>query len=600
MTNTPTKPKFNRFELLSRLGSGMHGRVYLAWDPQLERKVALKVLTVDRDSSASLDQFMSEARAVAKVAHPHVIPLFDAGNERGVPYLVFEYVPGQVLKEQIRGKAFEVPTALGMMAQILDGVGAAHALQIAHLDLSPNNILADQQGRLRVMDFGLARWVRRERAANVDEIQGTPRYMSPEHFLSGRLSLRTDVFALGLIFYELLTGGPAFEAQKFSLLRQCIEDAQLDWSKLHDRKVPPEVIAVIRDAVARDPKTRFSDAGEMLAMLRDAQLAQSARENQDLAVQFLLRRLQRRPEFPAFSNSIAEINRLTSDDSTAGLQQLSAVVMRDFSLANRLMKVANSAFFDRGAGGATTVMQAIQRVGTKTLRMLCNGLLMFEHLKSDNPALQDALVSSFVAGLLGRGLAAKLRKELTDEVFVSAMFNRLGRNLVIYYLREEHEEIARLLTTGTPENEAERRVLATTSAAVGAAIAAAWKFPPELIATMLPLPSGELPPAHHGPEFHRYFAHFPNELCALAATPNGGDPTLALSAISQRYQHVLQAPPEVLAGLLQQALDKFSELAPTLGIARATSGFCQRLEHFLAAVAESVGEQTTESALTPA
>ncbi len=471
------KPRFNRFDLLSKLGSGLHGRVFLAWDPQLERKVALKILTRQRDNQATLDQFFAEARAVAKIAHAQVVPLFEAGSEQGLPYLVFEFVEGAPLREYLKSTQLDVPAACAKFKQIVEGVAAAHALGIAHLDLSPNNVLVDQRGTMRVMDFGLSRFVATSnKSDHEDDAQGTPRYMSPEHFAGAPLDMRTDVFALGLIYYELLVGRPAASAQKLRELVAQIEETQFDWLALEAHGTPPEVISVIRDALARVPARRFKHAGEMLGALQEAEATSAARENGDLAVKFLLRRLQRRPEFPAFSNSINEINRLTEESSQAGLHELAAVVMRDFSLTNRLLKVANSAFFARADEGATTVLHAISRVGTKTVRLLCNGLLMFEHLKSDNPVLQDALVESFVSGLLGRLLALQLCRELAEEAFVAAMFNRLGRNLLIYYLDDEYTEILQRVQHGVPLLQAERAILGTTSSQVGAAVAASWKF----------------------------------------------------------------------------------------------------------------------------
>jgi HD-like signal output (HDOD) protein len=434
------------------------------------------------------------------------------------------------------------------------------------------------------MDFGLSRFITTTtQGDHEDDVQGTPRYMSPEHFAGAPLDMRTDVFALGLIFFEMLAGRPAANANKLIELTAQLQNTRFDWAVLHTRGTPPEFVSVIRDALARTPSRRFKDAGEMLGALHEAQSAVAARENHDLAVQFLLRRLQRRPEFPAFSNSIAEINRLTDENSQAGLGELASVVMRDFSLTNRLMKVANSAFFARSDAGVTTVAQAISRVGTKAVRLICNGLLMFEHLKSDNPVLQDALVESFVSGLLGRLLALQLCREFAEEAFVAAMFNRLGRNLLIYYLEDEYGEILQRAARGVPLPQAERMILATTSAEVGAAVAANWKFPAALIASMAGLPSGMLPAPAHDAERMHCMAHFPNELCALAAAESAEPPDAGLARLSQRYQRIFRTNSSDLASALEVAMEKFAEIAPSMGIAFNANGFCCRTQAFLAA-----------------
>jgi len=579
---TAAKPKFNRFELQSKLGSGLHGRVFLAWDPQLERKVALKILTRQTDARATLEQFFTEARAVAKVAHANVVPLFEAGAEKGLPYLVFEYVDGPSLKGYLKGTTLDFTSACAMFDQIAQGVAAAHAVGIAHLDLSPNNVLVDARGTARVMDFGLSRFVASSmRAEDQDDVQGTPRYMSPEHFAGAPRDMRTDVFALGLVFFELLAGRPAGNQPKLSELTLQLCNARFDWQVLEERGVPAEVISVVRDALARQPARRFKQAGEMLGALRDALGAANARGNQELAVQFVLRRLQRRPEFPAFSNSVTEINRLTADSSQAGLQDLAAVVMRDFSLTNRLMKVANSAFFAGGNGGAATVQQAIARVGTKTVRMICNGLLMFEHLKGDNPVLQDALVESFVSGLLARLLALQFSRELAEEAFVAAMFNRLGRNLLIYYLEDEYADIRQRVDAGMPFAQSERAILGTTSAEIGAAVAANWKFPAALISSMASLPAGVLPTPINEPEKMRALAHFANELCGLAAGHGGVASLSELATLGSRFQRIFRTTPADLAGALGIAMEKFAEIAPSLGVSSEHNGFCRRTREFL-------------------
>jgi len=591
------KPRIGRFELRAELGRGFHGRVYLAWDSQLERKVALKLLLSASGDKASREQFMAEARAVARLSHPNVIPLYDAGVHGTVPYLVFEFVEGEPLKALIRREgAMPWAQAAEKFRQILDGIAAAHAQRVAHLDLSPNNLLVDGEGRVRVMDFGLARLVGKTVDEDEEEVHGTPRYMSPEHFRGGPLDLQTDVFALGLVFYELLVGRPAVPAEGLNGVRNAITTGNFDWTAPTDLGVPAEIVAVVRDALALDRTARYRDAADVARALDDAVKAQAAPAGHDIAVQFLLRRLQRRPEFPAFSNSILEINRLTAEDSTAGINELATVVQRDFSLTNRLMKIANSAFFDRAGGGVTTVSQAISLVGTRLVRMLCNGLLVFDHMQRGRPALEDALVCSFVAGLMARHFGQRVRRELAEEAFIGALFNRLGRNLVIYYLEDEHQEVQRLVASGLPAAQAEQRVLATSYAAVGAAVAATWKFPAPLIASMAPLRTGGVgaAPTSAADALHAY-AHLANELCE-AANLDAADPGPALDLLARRFRGVFKADPAVFGELLNASLEKFTELAPTLGIDVARNGFCQRAAQFCRTAAEQAAAQEATAA----
>lgn len=577
MSNTTQKPVVGRFELHAELGRGFHGRVYLAWDPKLERKIALKLLLNAGGDPASRDKFVLEARAAARLAHPNVIPIFDAGVHGKVPYLVFEYVEGETLRRVLRKRGgLPWSTAVPLFRQVLEGVAAAHEQSVAHLDLSPGNLMLDRQARVRVMDFGLARFAGCPAdGVKTSPVQGTPRYMSPEHFSRGELDVQTDVFALGLILFELIAGVPAVPAGGVASMRESIMRGKFDFSPINRLEVPPEIIAVIRDAMALSKATRYRDAAEMRRALDDALRARTAQAEGDIALRFLLRRLQRRAEFPAFSNSIMEINRLTANDNDANLDQLAVVIQRDFALTNRLIKISNSYFFDRRSGGVATVSQAISTVGTRTVRMLCNGLQLFDQLKAGKPGLEDGLVGSFVAGLAARHLGQRLRRDLAEEAFIRGLFNRLGRNLVIYYLEDEHEEIERRVAAGSSRVDAELRVLGTGCAELGSAVANTWKFPSVLVESMAPaLASGWRAPKTPGEALHVY-AHFANELCELASaaeTPDEG----ALERFAGRYAGVLDGEPSLLVGLMGAALDKFRELAPLLGVNVAKNGFFTR------------------------
>jgi len=581
--STTQKPRIGRFELHAELGRGFHGRVYLAWDPQLERNIALKLLLGASGDQANRETFVNEARAAARLAHQNVIPLYDAGLHGKVPYLVFEYVEGELLRTLLRRRgALPCEDAVALFRQILDGIAAAHEQGLAHLDLSPSNLMVDRQGRVRVMDFGLARFAGcAAEGAKAGEVHGTPRYMSPEHFSGGTLDAQTDVFALGLVLFELLAGKPAVPAGGARSMREAIVRGKFDWSPLTELEVPAELVALVRDAMAVDRATRYRDAAEMRRALDDATKVHASPAENEMAVRFLLRRLQRRAEFPAFSNSIIEINRLTAEDSDANLEHLAVVIQRDFGLTNRLMKIANSSFFDRRAGGVITVSQAISLVGTRLVRMLCNGLQLFDHLKRGQPALEDALVSSFVAGLLARHFGLRLRRDLAEEAFICGLFNRLGRNLVIYYLEDEYQEIERLMANDVPMHQAERRVLATTYAAMGAAVARSWKFPATLIESMAPRISGVWKaPETAGAALHAY-GHLANELCELA---NSGTPDAlaGLEEIGRRYHGVFSGEAMLLSELLGAALEKFRELAPVLGVNIAANGFWARAGLFQA------------------
>ncbi len=586
MSDAAPRPKIGRFELIQRLGGGLQGKVYLGWDPMLQRKVAIKVITNLASYGVGSQEVVAEARISAKIAHPNVIPLYEATLFKNTPVLVFEFVEGTTLKQAIKDHGpYNENEALSIMVRIAVGLKAAHEQGIVHLDLSPNNIMIEKEsGRPRIMDFGLARLTA---ATGVDDTQsglvGTPRYMSPEHLTEHDLTAATDVFSLGLIFFELLTGQPAMNQDQMKKVLAAVSKAQIDWSRLQTFAVSPEVVALMRDMLYVDPDTRMQSAVELVQSLDAILEMRKQRDPGDLALKFILRRLDRRPEFPAFSHSIVEVNRLTDATNTANYDKLANAILRDYSLTNRLMKVANSAYFDRGTGGVKTVSQAVARLGLNMIRMMCNGLLLFDHLGGRNPKLEEAMVSSFISGLISRHLAQRNFRQIAEEAFICGLFHRLGRNLLSYYLEDEYQDIDEMVAQGTPPQQAELAVLSTTSAAIGVAIARKWKFPDTIISAMDPLPGGVIERPDDKDGQLRVFANFGNELCTLAQRGDlVDDPIMELDRFHHRYRSVYPGKGPHLVKLLEAAFEKFAELAPALGVDVTENGCCVRLSAFVA------------------
>lgn len=203
-----------RFEILRELGRGAQSVVYLARDPHLEREVAIKTLHFSQPDPRQNEQLLTEARMVSQLRHPSVVPIFEAGEEEGGDlYLVFEYVAGKNLGEYLKASGALSPVkAIAIMRPILDAIGHAHAAGIIHRDLKPTNILINEDGVPRVMDFGIAARVETP-AHEGAHFTGTPAYMAPEYITDHVIGERTDVFAAGLVFYELLTGRRAVQGR---------------------------------------------------------------------------------------------------------------------------------------------------------------------------------------------------------------------------------------------------------------------------------------------------------------------------------------------------------------------------------------------------
>jgi predicted Ser/Thr protein kinase len=203
-------PAFPNLEILEMLGQGGMGVVYKAVQKNLGRTVALKVLSPHLSADPEfVERFTREARALASLSHPNIVGIYDSGIHDHVPYLVMEYVDGTPLRKMLASKKLSAPQVLELIPQICDALHYAHASGVVHRDIKPENILVDRQGRVKIADFGLAKLASLDetRITKTGYVMGSPHYMAPEQFVhSGRVDHRADIYSLGVVFYEMLTG----------------------------------------------------------------------------------------------------------------------------------------------------------------------------------------------------------------------------------------------------------------------------------------------------------------------------------------------------------------------------------------------------------
>jgi eukaryotic-like serine/threonine-protein kinase len=250
----------DRYELGEVVGAGGVARVHRALDHHLQRDVAVKVLDDDQARSADpagRDRFLREARSAARVQHPHLVTVYDAGEDAGELFLVMELIDGESLAALIARRApMPVDEAVSIAVQILDGLSAVHADGIIHRDIKPANVLVDRAGRVHLTDFGIAKRLDEieENLTSSGMVVGTPSYLAPEQAVGGRLSVATDVYLVGLVLGEMLTGrrptGSALDPRR------------------ERPDVPAPVAAAVVRATDRDPGRRFGSAQEMIAALR--------------------------------------------------------------------------------------------------------------------------------------------------------------------------------------------------------------------------------------------------------------------------------------------------------------------------------------------
>src|SRR6201996_2079259 len=259
-----------RYEVLSLLGEGGMGAVYKARNVELSRMVALKVIRPDlARNRAILDRFKQELILATQVTHRNVVRIYDLGEAEGIKFITMEYVEGEDLAAVIHQRTKLPPReAVEIVEQVCRALRAAHNVGVIHRDLKPQNIMRENgTGRILVMDFGLAKTLEGNRMTQTGAMVGTMEYMSPEQALAGNLDQRSDIFSLGLIFYELLTGQTPFRAD--SALASLIKRTQervLPVSEI-DNTVPAELSQIVSRCLERDVALRYQNASELLADL---------------------------------------------------------------------------------------------------------------------------------------------------------------------------------------------------------------------------------------------------------------------------------------------------------------------------------------------
>ncbi|MER6001754.1 Stk1 family PASTA domain-containing Ser/Thr kinase [Nonomuraea angiospora] len=261
-----------RYRIESRIARGGMATVYLALDVRLDRTVALKVMHGSlAEDPAFVRRFIGEAKSVARLSHPNVVHVFDQGTDNDVVYLSMEYVPGKTLRDILRERGrLPARETLEIMIPVLAALGAAHQAGMVHRDVKPENVLMTDDGRVKVVDFGLARAIEATNQTRTGVMIGTIGYMAPEQVTTGAADVRSDVYAAGIMLFELVTGQQPYDgATPMSVAYRHVHDTVPAPSSVFP-DVPPLIDTLVTQATAREPDQRPADATAMLVAAVDA------------------------------------------------------------------------------------------------------------------------------------------------------------------------------------------------------------------------------------------------------------------------------------------------------------------------------------------
>ena len=259
----------SHYKLIEKIGAGGMGEVYLAEDTDLKRKVALKFLSpLIASDSVSKARFVREARSAAALSHPNVVTIFEVAEIQGRAFIAMEYVEGQTLRELIKIDKLQLADKLNLAIQLCEGLGAAHKLGLVHRDIKSSNVVVDKNRRARILDFGLAKQVGDTEITKVGTTMGTVSYMSPEQTKGSNVDQRSDIFSLGVVLYELLTGKLPFERSHITGTLYALVNDPAPLLSRFINDVPVELQRIIDKALAKKSTERYQEVGQMGADLR--------------------------------------------------------------------------------------------------------------------------------------------------------------------------------------------------------------------------------------------------------------------------------------------------------------------------------------------
>ncbi len=569
-----------RFQIIKQLGSGGQGTVYQAHDPQLNRTVAIKTL---RKLEHQAELLLNEAQLVSQLNHPNIVTLYDAGEHENIPYLVYAYIEGQTLGAYIKQfKQLPLTQAAQIARAVLDALSCAHEHKIIHLDIKPDNVLLDSKSTPMVMDFGLAQLTSDIGQVEDFTLSGTPRYIAPELIAGQPGTFLADIYSVGTLLYEMVTGKHAVQGKGLYEVLHRAANERINAPSSENQLLDEHLESIILKAVDKDPQRRYASAADM----REALNAYLNKHNQqhpegspqdNSTLGFLHRRMQSKQDFPTISTSIAEINRIVSSE-TSSTSRLTSIILQDFSLTSKLLKVVNAAVFAQFGGAVNTISKAVTILGFESVRNIAASLILIEFLQNKSQAsqLKEEISTAILASIVALQLAVGRDIKDPEEVMLCAMFYNLGKLLTSYCFFEESLEIQRLIEQGENEDRATKKVLGINYHELGRDVAQHWHFSNRLQTGMAKLDN------IHKPEDElatlSLAVNLANEVCDEARTSAPEQKNQVIARLLKKYRAGLSdLSSKKLSKSLEVALNEFTERAKLLGMKLDNTPFLEKI-----------------------
>ncbi len=537
MVDRMAVPEIERFRITRTLGTSARDGLYVAHDPLLDRQVAIRTLTNVAADASTRQALLEDARRLSRFRHPNIAPIFEAGDYAEGVYLVFEYVEGETLEQILARGPLPIDRALALMRELLDAAAAAHEQGILHGALQPANVTVNPEGHARITGLGMA--LPDVAARGESHLPDTPYYLAPERLANEAATEGSDVFSLGALFFEMLTGERAFAGDSPAAIRQAMQAGALEPPSGRTGNGDERFDALVLRATRPDPAERFASAREF----REALVVAVEGEGQtgDGSQDFILRRIRRKPDFPGISSHIREITQCSDDTMKRSVAELSNAVLKDYATTQKLLRLANSPFYSNFGGNIRTVSRAIVLLGFEQVRTAALGLVLFENLKGGRHSgrLMEALVGTLFSAMLARDLAEQVGGVESERAFVCALFHDIGRMLVLYYLPEEADEIRIRVGQGTSEGSAARQVLGISYEALARSVLEDWNFPREIVTSVERAPSGMLPAARDADQRLHRIVTLASEMGQCITQADRDQQGALLTDLRRRYERAL-------------------------------------------------------------